>query len=210
MNATANCTARPAPSLFSGGDTIVPHGGVLPEFLPLFSSHGGVVMRSVWQQLLVVLVLLGSTSWHEAHGQSSRWKPLGEGNDFSLWLDTQSLQEIDRTVREAWLEYRYSQARRDSSMFEKNGHYRGENGLGYRYFSVERARHLMRADCARRRITLVDWMQYAPDGSVVHKQLSGAEIEEQSVSPESSGEMMFDALCRRKPMGGRVKSQRPT
>ena len=160
-------------------------------------------MRSVWKQLLVVLVLLGSAPWHEAHGQSSRWKPLGEGNDFSLWLDTQSLQEIDRTVREAWLEFRYSQARRDSSMFEQNGLYRGNDGRGYRYFSVEKARQLMRADCARRRITIVDWMEYGPDGSVVNRRSSETKIkiEEKSVSPESTGEVMFNALCRRQPRG---------
>ena len=158
-------------------------------------------MRSVWQQLLVVALVLVSASWNESYGQSSRWQQVGikRANGRSIWLDTQSLQEIDGTTREGWFEYRYVQAIRDSSMFEQNGRYRGEDGLGYRYFSVERARDLMRADCARRRLMTVDWVLYAPDSSLVDKRLSDSKIQEMSVIPETSGELMFNALCRRQP-----------
>ena len=158
-------------------------------------------MRSVWQQLLVVALVLVSASWNESYGQSSRWQQVGlkDAQGRTLWLDTQSLQKIDGTTREGWFEYRYVQAIRDSSMFEQNGRYRGEDGLGYRYFSVERAQDLMRADCARRRLMLVDWVSYGPDRSLVDKRLSDSKIQEMSVIPETSGEVMFNALCRRQP-----------
>ena len=160
-------------------------------------------MRSVWQQLLVVALVLVSASWNESYGQSSRWQQVGlkDAQGRTLWLDTQSLQKIDGTTREGWFEYRYAQAIRDSSMFEQNGRYRGEDGLGYRYFSVERARDLMRADCARRRLMLVDWVSYGPDRSLVDKRLSDSKIRETSVIPETNGELMFDALCRRQRRG---------
>ena len=158
-------------------------------------------MRSVWQQSLVVALVLVSASWNESYGQSSRWRLVGveDAEGKSLWLDAQSLQKIDGTTREGWFEFRYVQAIRDSSMFEQNGRYRREDGLGYRYFSVERAKHLMRADCARRRLTLVDWVLYAPDHSLVDKQVLDSKIRETSVIPETNGELMFNALCRRQP-----------
>ena len=158
-------------------------------------------MRSVWQQSLVVALVLVSASWNESYGQSSRWQLVGLKNaeGSSLWLDTQSLQEIDRTAREGWFEFRYGQAQRDSSMFERNGRYRGEDSPGYRYFSVERRLYLMRADCARRRIMTMDWMKYGPDGSVVSQQQPEIKIRERTVSPENTDEVMFNALCRRQP-----------
>jgi len=45
----------------------------------------------------------------------------------------------------------------------------------------------------------VDWVLYAPDSSLVDKRLSDSKIQEMSVIPETSGEVMFNALCRRQP-----------
>lgn len=157
------------------------------------------MMRSAWQQLLVVALVLVSASWNESHGQPSRWQPVARNpaDGSTIWIDGQSLREMGGETLEGWFELRYGVATRDSSMFELNGRWRREDGLGYRHFSVGRAKRLMRADCMRRRFMLVDWVLYDPEGTIVDHKPSDAETKENSVVPESAAELMFNALCRR-------------